>query len=42
MTEAEDLTQEVFLLLLRKIHTFRGGSAFSTWRHRLTVNLVLA
>jgi RNA polymerase sigma-70 factor, ECF subfamily len=40
-TDAEDLTQEVFLLLLRKIHTFRGDSAFSTWLHRLTVNLVL-
>jgi RNA polymerase sigma-70 factor, ECF subfamily len=39
--EAEDLTQEVFLLLLRKIHTFRGESAFSTWLHRLAVNLVL-
>jgi len=32
--EAEDLTQEAFLLLLRKIHTFRGESAFSTWLHR--------
>jgi RNA polymerase sigma-70 factor (ECF subfamily) len=41
ITEAEDLTQDVFLLLLRKIHTFRGDSAFSTWLHRLTVNLVL-
>jgi len=39
--EAEDLTQEAFLLLLRKIHTFRGESAFSTWLHTLTVNLVL-
>jgi RNA polymerase sigma-70 factor (ECF subfamily) len=39
--EAEDLTQETFLLLLRKIHTFRGASAFSTWLHRLAVNLVL-
>ena len=39
--EAEDLTQEAFLLLLRKIHTFRGESTFSTWLHRLTVNLVL-
>jgi RNA polymerase sigma-70 factor (ECF subfamily) len=40
-TEAEDLTQEVFLLLLRKIHTFRGESAFSTWLHRLAVNVAL-
>ena len=40
-TEAEDLTQEAFLLLLRKIHTFRGESAFSTWLYRLAVNLVL-
>jgi RNA polymerase sigma-70 factor (ECF subfamily) len=40
-SEAEDLTQEAFLLLFRKIHTFRGESKFSTWLHRLTVNLVL-
>jgi RNA polymerase sigma-70 factor, ECF subfamily len=40
-TEAEDLTQESFLLLFRKIHTFRGESAFSTWLHRLVVNIVL-
>jgi RNA polymerase sigma-70 factor, ECF subfamily len=40
-TEAEDLTQEAFLLLFRKIHTFRGESAFSTWLHRLAVNTVL-
>src|SRR5207248_4870980 len=39
--EAEDLTQEAFLLLLRKIHTFRGESAFSTWLHRIAVNIVL-
>jgi RNA polymerase sigma-70 factor, ECF subfamily len=40
-SEAEDLTQEAFVLLFRKIHTFRGESAFSTWLHRLAVNLVL-
>ena len=40
-TEAEDLTQEVFIQLYRKISSFRGDSAFSTWLHRLTVNQVL-
>ena len=39
--EAEDLTQEAFLTVLRKIRTFRGESAFSTWLHRIAVNLVL-
>ncbi len=39
--EAEDLTQEAFLQLFRKISTFRGESAFSTWLHRLSVNVVL-
>lgn len=39
--EAEDLTQEAFLQLFRKIATFRGESAFSTWLHRLSVNVVL-
>ena len=38
---AEDLTQEAFLQLFRKISTFRGESAFSTWLHRLVVNVVL-
>jgi RNA polymerase sigma-70 factor, ECF subfamily len=39
--EAEDLTQEAFLQLFRKIATFRGESAFTTWLHRLSVNVVL-
>lgn len=39
-TEAEDLTQEAFLLVFRKIQTFRGESAFATWLHRLALNVV--
>src|SRR5258706_13720053 len=39
--EAEDLTQQAFLQLFRKISTFRGESGFSTWLHRVTVNVVL-
>src|SRR5258705_13299881 len=39
--QAEDLTQEVFVHLVRKIGSFRGDSQFSTWLHRLTVNMVL-
>jgi len=39
--EAEDMTQEAFLQLHRKIATFRGESAFSTWLHRLAINVVL-
>src|SRR6202042_1523202 len=38
---AEDLTQETFLQLHRKLATFRGESAFTTWLHRMTVNIVL-
>lgn len=39
--EAEDLTQETFIQLFRKIGSFRGDSAFTTWLHRMTVNQVL-
>lgn len=39
--EAEDLTQEAFIQLFRKVGSFRGDSAFTTWFHRLTVNQVL-
>jgi len=40
-SEAEDLTQDVFIQLYRKIGSFRGDSAFTTWLHRMTVNQVL-
>lgn len=39
--EAEDLTQEVFMQVFRKLNVLRGDSAFSTWLHRVAVNLVL-
>ncbi len=41
VAEAEDLTQEVFIQLHRKLKTFRGDSLFTTWLHRLTTNAVL-
>lgn len=41
VAEAEDLTQDAFITLYRRIGSFRGDSAFTTWLHRLTVNQVL-
>ena len=41
VSEAEDVTQEVFVLLLRKVGGYRGEANFTTWLHRLTVNQVL-
>ncbi len=38
---AEELTQDVFVRAWEKLHLFRGESSFSTWLHRLTVNVVL-
>jgi RNA polymerase sigma-70 factor, ECF subfamily len=40
-TEAEDLTQKAFVRVFRKIHTFHGESALSTWIYRVAFNVVL-
>src|SRR5215211_2463241 len=40
-TRAEELTQDVFVRAWDKLHLFRGESAFGTWLHRMTVNVVL-
>jgi RNA polymerase sigma-70 factor (ECF subfamily) len=40
-SQAEDLTQETFLQLHRKLTSFRGESRFTTWLHRMTFNIVL-
>jgi RNA polymerase sigma-70 factor (ECF subfamily) len=40
--DAEDVTQDVLLQVVRKLDTFRGDSAFSTWLHRVTVNAALS
>jgi RNA polymerase sigma-70 factor (ECF subfamily) len=40
--DAEDVTQDVLLQVVRKLATFRGEAAFPTWLHRVTVNAALA
>src|SRR6058998_2312903 len=40
--DAEDVTQDVLLQVVRKLDTFRGESALPTWLHRVTVNAALA
>src|SRR6476469_747748 len=39
--EADEVTQDVFVRTWQKLHTFRGDAAFSTWLHRLAVNVVI-
>src|SRR6516165_39881 len=40
--DAEDVTQDVFLQVVRKLPSFRGEAALPTWLHRVTVNAALA
>lgn len=40
-TEAEDAVQDVFVQILRNVHTFRGESSFATWLYRVATNTVL-
>jgi RNA polymerase sigma-70 factor (ECF subfamily) len=39
--DAEDLTQEVFLRVYRKVSGFRGDAAFATWLYRITLNTIM-
>src|SRR4051794_15577346 len=40
--DAEDVTQDVLLQVVRKLNTFRGDASLATWLHRVTVNAALA
>jgi len=39
--DADDIVQEVFIRVYRKLHTFREESSFYTWLYRITINLSL-
>ena len=39
-TDSQDVTQDVLLSIFRKVHTFQGKSAFSSWIYRVTLNAV--
>src|SRR5690242_11038012 len=41
-SDAEDVTQDVLVQVIRNLANFRGESALSTWLHRITVNAALA
>lgn len=41
VVEAEDLAQDAFIQVFRKLETFRGDATFSTWLYRVVVNTVL-
>jgi RNA polymerase sigma-70 factor (ECF subfamily) len=41
-SDAEDVTQDVLLQVVRKLPGFRGESALPTWLHRITVNIALS
>jgi RNA polymerase sigma factor (sigma-70 family) len=38
---ADEVAQDVFVRVWQKLHTFRGESSFSTWLHRLAVNVIV-